>query len=137
MRRIALLTVVFTFAMAGVALAATVPANWYGDWTGSSDGPIGIEIGVNLSFTEVTNVDIRTKKLCGAYWKVGFAFRKWKLTDGKFSGTATVTGTGAKITVSGKRISGGYKGTYSLADGSCKSGTIHYTARSETGPRFG
>jgi hypothetical protein len=137
MRRIALLTVVLTFAVAGVALAATVPAHWYGDWTGSSHGPIGIEIGVNLSFTEVTYVNIRTKKLSCGYWNFGLGFLKWKLTHGKFSGTATVTGTGAKITVSGKRISGGYKGTFSLADGSCKSGTIHYTARSETRPRFG
>ena len=77
MRRVALLTVVFTFAMGGVALAATVPTHWYGDWTGSSHAPIGIEI-----------------------------------TRGKFSGKATVTGTGAKVTVSGKRISGGYRAPF-------------------------
>jgi hypothetical protein len=137
MRKIALLTAAFTFALSGVALASTV---WYGGATQASDtssqsGPLGVDIGLSGNGKEVTHLDV--KAFLGGSCFVGSVTAhglKWKLKHGSFSGTKT--SHGVKVKISGKGHSYNFTGTYSVTEGSCKSGKIRYVARYETAPNF-
>jgi hypothetical protein len=137
MRKIALLTAAFTFAFSGVALASTY---WYGvatqsSHTSSQSGPLGVDIGLNSSGKEVTHLDVKAF-LSGSCFvgSVTAHGLKWKLKHGSFNGTTT--SHGVKVKISGKVHSYGFKGTYAVTEGSCKSGEIKYTARSEVAPNF-
>lgn len=134
MRKIALLTAAFTFALSGVAFAATT---WYGGPTQRSDvtaesGQFGIDIGLNGSGKEVTHVDVHffvsgTGSCSLAH--VATHGLTWKVKHGSFKGTET--SQGVKIKVTGKLHDYKIKGTYTVTEGSCKSGTVKYTAKSE------
>ena len=139
MRKIALLTVAFTFAFGGVALASTV---WYGGATQCSDtssqsGPLGVDIGLSGNGKEVTHLDVNAFLSGGSSCFTGSITAhglKWKLKHGSFSGTKT--SHGVKVKISGKGHSANFTGNYSVTEGSCKSGKVKYVARYEVAPNF-